>query len=96
MPNLGITFDAAHVPLDLDPLAFLKEVEGVKQIHISDLTPEKRHIALGTGVRDFQPLVKYILGELKVDIAIEGMEYKRDTGLASHNKKEMDRLLGRI
>ena len=96
MPNLGITFDAAHVPLDLDPLAFLKDVEGVRQIHISDLTPEKRHIALGTGVRDFKPLVKYIVNELKVDVAIEGMEYKKDIGLASHNKREMDRLLGMI
>ena len=93
MPNLGITFDAAHVPLNLDPLAFLKQVEGVRHIHISDLTPEKRHIALGTGVRNFRPLVKYILDELKVDIAIEGMEYQQDTCLASHNKQEMDRLL---
>jgi len=93
MPNLGITFDAAHVPLEKDPLAFLKEVEGVRQIHISDLTPEKRHIALGTGVRDFQSLVKYIQENLQVDIAIEGMEYKNDTWLASHNKREMDRML---
>jgi len=93
MPNLGITFDAAHVPLDQDPLAFLKEVEGVRHIHISDLTPGKRHIALGTGVRDFQPLVEYIQDKLRVDVAIEGMEYKKDTWLASHNKRVMDRML---
>ena len=92
MPNLGITFDAAHVPLELDPLEFLRQVSGVRHVHISDLTPEKRHIALGTGVRDFGPLVKYIRDKLQVDVAIEGMEYKQDTWLASHNKREMDRL----
>lgn len=94
--NLGITFDAAHVPLEIDPLEYLKRVNRVMHVHLSDLTPQKRHIALGTGVRDYQDLVQYTLQNLDADIAIEGMENKHSRWLIEHNKKEITSLLSKI
>ena len=91
--NLGITFDAAHVPLDIDVLDYITRMVIVMHVHLSDLTPEKRHIALNTGDRDFTELVKYISNHLQTDIAIEGMEYQRSEGLAQHNIVEMGRYL---
>ena len=92
-PNLGITFDAAHVPLEIDPLDYLTRINNVMHIHLSDLTPLKRHIALNTGDCDFSELIKYIVINLQVDVAIEGMEYQRSEWLAQHNINEMNRLI---
>ena len=94
-PNLGITFDAAHVPLGIDPLAYLKRAKGVIHIHLSDIIGQKRHVALGKGVREFSDLIRYIVENLKVDIVIEGMEYQRDKWLIEHNKEKICELLKR-
>jgi len=91
--NLGITFDAAHVPLEIETLDYITRMNKVMHVHLSDLTPEKRHIALNTGVRDFNELVKYVVNDLHADIAIEGMEYQRTESLAKHNFVEMQQLM---
>ena len=91
--NFGITFDAAHVPLNVEPLDYLKQMKKVIHTHLSDLTVEKRHIALNTGDRDYTTLVQYINETLKTDIAIEGMEYQRTEQLAQHNRIEMQHLI---
>lgn len=91
--NLGITFDAAHVPLDDDPLDYISRINNVMHVHLSDLTPQKRHIALNTGDRDYTDLIKYIIDNMRVDVAIEGMEYQRSEWLARHNINEMNHML---
>jgi sugar phosphate isomerase/epimerase len=91
--NLGITFDAAHVPLEIDTLDYITRIDKVMHVHLSDLTSEKRHIALNTGDRDFTELVKYVINHLQTDIAVEGMEYQRSEGLANHNIVEMGHYL---
>ncbi|MEN8240494.1 MAG: sugar phosphate isomerase/epimerase family protein [Chloroflexota bacterium] len=93
VPNLGITFDAAHVPLGDDLLDYISRVNDVTHIHLSDLTSEKRHIALNTGDRDFTELVRYNIDNLQAGVAIEGIEYQRSEWLAKHNIKEMDRII---
>jgi len=92
-PNLGITFDAAHVPLDIKMLDYLVRIKNVIHVHISDLTPHKRHIALNTGDRDFTDLIRYISSNNQADITIEGLEPQRTERLAQHNMNEIKRII---
>jgi len=92
-PNLGITFDAAHVPLELDPRDYLARINKVIHIHISDLTPTKRHIALNTGDRDFTDLLKFIIDNETADVVIEGLGLEISDRLAKHNINEMNRMI---
>jgi sugar phosphate isomerase/epimerase len=92
-PYLGITFDAAHVPLDIDPRDYLSRMNKVNHIHLSDLTSLKRHIALNAGDRNFTDLVKYIIDNNQADIVLEGLEPERSEWLAEHNLNEMNRLI---
>jgi sugar phosphate isomerase/epimerase len=92
-PNLGITFDAAHVPLEIEPRDYFSEMNKVIHIHLSDLTPLKRHIALNTGDRDFIDLVTLLINKNYSAVVIEGMEPERSDWLAKHNLDEMNRLV---
>ncbi len=44
--NLGITFDAAHVPLDINVMDYITRMDKVMHIHLSDLTPRKNDTSL--------------------------------------------------
>jgi len=92
-PNMGITFDAAHVPLEIDPIEYISQINKVIHVHLSDLTHQKRHIALNTGDRDFTEFVKYVIDNTQADMAIEGLELQRSDWLAKHNMNEMNRLV---
>jgi sugar phosphate isomerase/epimerase len=93
-PNLSITFDAAHVPWQEEPLAYLKRMSGVRHVHLSDANERQFHLALGQGKRDFKPLIAYLRDQLDVPVAIEGrIEFERSTGLAAQNKAMFDNLL---
>jgi len=92
-PNFGITFDAAHAPLDVDLVEYISRIERVIHIHLSDLTARKRHIALNTGERDFTDLVRFIKENLRVVVALEGLEYERTEWLAQHNITETNRMI---
>lgn len=92
-PHLGITFDAAHVPLEIEPRDYISQMNKVVHVHISDLTPQKRHIALNTGDRDFSNLVKYLIDNNQEYIVIEGLEPEKTDKLAKHNITEMNCLI---
>lgn len=93
-PNLSITFDAAHVPWQEEPLAYLKRMSGVEHIHLSDANEQQFHLALGHGKRDFFSLLRYLRDQLDVPVAIEGrIEYERTSALAAQNKAMFDSLL---
>jgi len=92
-PHLGITFDAAHVPLEIEPRDYISQMNKVVHVHISDLTPQKRHIALNTGDRDFSDLIKYLINNNQNNIVIEGLEPERTDRLAKHNINEMNCLI---
>ncbi|MCB9137080.1 MAG: sugar phosphate isomerase/epimerase [Caldilineaceae bacterium] len=91
--NVAITFDAAHVPWDIQPLAYLTQLERVDHVHISDANAGKIHLPLGDGERDFRPLLRYVSHQMSACITIEGMEYSRTTALAKRNKEQYDLLL---
>lgn len=91
--NLSITFDAAHVPWEQDPLDYLKRISQVGHVHLSDADEKRRHLALGQGKRDFSPLARYLHDHLTVAVAIEGMEYSRTTMLATRNKAAFEALI---
>lgn len=84
--NLTITFDAAHVPFNQDPLELFRRTPGVRHLHLSDAHESKFHLPLGEGKRDFLPLLRYAQ---QVDpgmiVALEGIEYRRTTLLAEQN-----------
>lgn len=93
-PNLSITYDAAHVPWQEEPLAYLKRMSGVGHIHLSDADERQFHLALGQGKRNFTALMRYLRDQLNVPVAIEGrIEYERSTALAAQNKAIFDSLL---
>jgi sugar phosphate isomerase/epimerase len=84
-PNLGITFDAAHVPLEDDVLDYLKQIQRVVHIHLSDINSHQRHIALNTGVRDYTELIRYLSDKYDGYMVIEGMENRRSEQLMKEN-----------
>ena len=94
-PNVSITFDAAHVPWEQEPLAYLIRMSGVQHVHLSDANEQQFHLTLGQGKRDFTSLMRYLRDHLNVPVAIEGrIEYERSTALAAHNKAMFDSLIG--
>ena len=94
-PNVSITFDAAHVPWEHDPLAYLKRMSQVEHIHLSDADEKRWHLALGKGKRDFSPLLRHLRHHCDSAVTIEGMEYKHTTALAAHNKARFDALINK-
>lgn len=90
-PNLGVTFDIAHVPLDRQPDQLLRALHRVDEIHISDSTQQKLHVPLGKGEIDFIPVLQ-LIAEIGAPVTIEGYETRRTQDLALWNKDMFDRL----
>ncbi len=90
-PNLGVTFDVAHIPLDRSPGALLRTLHRLDEVHLSDATAQTLHVPLGQGGIDLgaamATLVRY-----GVPIVIEGYQVERTTELAAWNKRAFDQL----
>lgn len=90
-PNLGVTFDVAHVPIDRDPDQMLRGLHRADEIHISDSTRDKLHVPLGKGEINFMPVLR-LVAEIGAPVTIEGFEPRRTNELALWNKGMFDRL----
>jgi len=94
-PNLGVTFDIAHIALDRDPVQMLKALARVDEVHISDSTVTKLHIPLGKGQIDFLPIL-HVINQLKIPLCLEGFESRREKDLAEWNLKEFVKLWSQV
>lgn len=71
--RIRVTFDVAHVPLDVEPNNYYEKLNRINKIHLSDTSKEAYHIALGDG----ESKLDRIITELKdshLPIVLEGFD----------------------
>lgn len=95
-PNLTLAFDLAHVPWGVDPVSYYQQMPPVGHLHLSDASPDRRHLALGEGAHDLVPFLSHLAGHYEGAVVVEGIEHQRTKALAARNKQAWDRLAGMI
>lgn len=78
--EVKITFDTAHVPLTINPYDYLKKLERVNKIHLSDTSLDKYHVALGDG-RLHLPDILSILAKTSLPVVLEGLDQSDNNDL---------------
>ena len=95
-PNLLLAFDVAHAPWDVDLLTYYQQMPAASHLHLSDASPDRRHLPLGSGQRNIERFVAQLPGRYEGLIVIEGIEHRRTTALAAANKQAWDALIAKI
>lgn len=82
--NFEYTLDVAHCTNEDEVFNYLKSVDRICKIHISNKIGNKLHTALSTGDYDFQELL-FKLEETNLPLVIEGIDYSDDLGVLEDN-----------
>lgn len=82
--EVKVTFDTAHVPLTINPYDYLKKLERVNKIHLSDTSLNKYHVALGEG-RLYLPDMLSILSKTNLPVVLEGLDQSENNDLLSRH-----------
>lgn len=90
-PNVGTVLDVAHIPWGQDEVEFIRALDHVIHVHLSDADESRLHLPLGQGDRD---LVR-VLGALhgyRGAITLEGFSISAGVELARWNKAQFEEL----
>ncbi|MBP2079621.1 sugar phosphate isomerase/epimerase family protein [Oceanobacillus polygoni] len=74
--GLQVTFDIAHTPLEESNQIYLKELQRVNSIHVSDSKRDQYHVPLGEGEINLEEILP-CLAEKDLPIVLEGMDTGR-------------------
>ena len=95
--SMTITMDAAHVPFSQDLIDYFSAIPQLGHIHISDSTPQKLHLPLGKGERDFPSFLSFLKNSHdQLPVVIEGLEFSHTDQLAVSNKRQFDNWMKNI
>ncbi len=89
--NFGITFDAAHAQLTGDPVAYIKKLDNISHVHLSDSTTGNTHCLLGRGNLNVMRVLTELKKRYKGLVVVEGWDPRDELGMVT---KTMDILRG--
>lgn len=75
--GLFVTLDIAHTPLEESNLDYLKQLQNVNSIHLSDSSKQQYHVPLGEGEIPLDEVL-HALSEMDLPIVLEGMDTTKD------------------
>ena len=92
-PNLTLAFDVAHVPWHLDLITYYQLMPPPGHLHLSDASPNRRHLPLGLGQHNLARFLAWLPAHYDGLVVIEGIEHQRTIALATANKAAWDTLI---
>lgn len=95
-PNLGLTFDVAHLLYSGLPVETAGIEELIFHVHISGSTQEKTHVPLGEGIYDLKPALAQLRRFFQGIAAIESAKRGHEMEAATDNIKVYHRLMEEV
>ncbi len=89
--NVGTVLDIAHIPWGEDETRFLKRLERIVHVHLSDADEARLHLPLGQGSRDLVRILR-ALYDYQGSVALEGFSISAGVDLARWNKAQFEEL----
>ncbi|MCD6396453.1 MAG: sugar phosphate isomerase/epimerase [Spirochaetaceae bacterium] len=85
--NIGLTLDIAHANTLEDPIQYMKKINKswIYHLHISDATPDRKHIPLGQGNIDINSVLATLKKSYNGLIIIEGYVPHKGEQIAKAN-----------
>jgi sugar phosphate isomerase/epimerase len=81
MDNFGVTFDISHAHTVMDVVEFIRTLDRIKHIHISDTKDGKVHVLMGQGEIAFGPVLQTLKKKYDGALVIEGWNPKDEMGM---------------
>ena len=92
--NLGLTVDLAHLNTHGNPIDLLEQInpDWISHVHLSDNTPQRVHLPLGTGKMDIGGLLHALTDRYSGLVSIEGSVPERGIQLLEQNFTYLEKL----
>jgi len=81
--NFGITLDVAHAQLAGDPIAYIKNLDNISHVHLSDSMPGNAHCLLGQGNLKVMQVLKELKNRYNGLVIIEGRDRTDELGMVT-------------
>ena len=81
MDNFGVTFDVSHAHTVMDVVEFIRALDKISHIHISDTKSGKVHVQMGEGEIDFGSVLHALKEKYDGALVIEGWNPKDEFGM---------------
>ncbi|RCW74927.1 sugar phosphate isomerase/epimerase family protein [Saliterribacillus persicus] len=82
--NIRVTFDVAHVPVDINPFTYFQSLQRINKIHLSDATRKNYHVPIGTGEIDLPDMIE-ACENTDLPTVIEGFDQQTGLKLLKQN-----------
>ncbi len=89
--NVGTVLDIAHIPWGEDEPRFLRSLDRIVHVHLSDADESRLHLPLGQGGRDLVRILR-ALHDYQGSVALEGFSISAGVDLARWNKAQFEEL----
>jgi sugar phosphate isomerase/epimerase len=96
MDNFGVTFDVSHAHTVMDVVEFIRALDKISHIHISDTKSGKVHVQMGEGEIAFGPVLRTLKEKYDGALVIEGWNPKDEMGMVDKSTSFLRRQLEAI
>jgi sugar phosphate isomerase/epimerase len=92
MENFGITLDLSHAQLTGSPLEFIRRLEKISHIHLSDAREGTSHCLLGEGDLDVCGILKELRRRYDGLVIIEGWNRQDELGMVKKTTERVNEI----